>query len=191
MDKCKIIRFTRFPTPILHTYTLHDQTLTSTLSHKCLGVHLSHNLSFNTHINNIFNRANKTLGFLRRNPHKCIPDIKHIAYNTLVRPTLEYSSVVWDPCTKHNIDKLEQIKTRAARFVAHNYTYTTGITTQIKQQLNMDLLETRRHTHRLTIMYKIANNLIDIDKHEYLQAPHTNNTRNSNILNFMTYHTNT
>ncbi len=54
----------------------------------------------------------------------------------------------------------------------------------------MDLLETRRHTHRLTIMYKIANNLIDIDKHEYLQAPHTRNTRNSSIHNFMTYHTN-
>ncbi len=55
----------------------------------------------------------------------------------------------------------------------------------------MDLLETRRHTHRLTIMYKIANNLIDIDKHEYLQAPHSRNTRNSSIHNFMTYHTNT
>ncbi len=67
VDKCKIIRFTRSPTPVQYTYTLHDQPLTSTLSHKYLGVHLSHNLSFNTHINNIFNIANKILGFLRRN----------------------------------------------------------------------------------------------------------------------------
>ncbi len=49
LDKCKIIRITRSPTPSQCTYTLYDQPLTSTLSHKHIGVHLSHNLSFNTY----------------------------------------------------------------------------------------------------------------------------------------------
>ncbi len=49
-------------------------------------------------------------------------DIKHIAYNTLVRPTLEYCSTVWDPHTRRNIDRLEQINTKAARFTTNNYT---------------------------------------------------------------------
>ena len=122
---------------------------------------------------------------MSRNLHNYTPDIKHLAYNTLVRPTLEYCSAVWDPYTKQNIDKLEKINTRAARFITHNYTRTPGITTHIKNQIKMDLLETRRQAHRLTI------NLIDIDKHEYFQAAHTRNTRNSHRHKINTYHTNT
>lgn len=98
-DKCKVLRFTRSHTPIHYTYTLHNHPLTPTASHKYLGIYLSNNLSFNTHIDFIINKANRTLGFLRRNLHNCTPDIKHIAYNTLVRPTLEYCTAVWDPYT--------------------------------------------------------------------------------------------
>ena len=178
-------------TPIPFTYTLHNQPLTNTPSHKYLGITLSHNLEFDTHIHNITNRANRTLGFLRRNLHKCTPDIKHVAYNTLVRPTLEYCSAVWDPYTIDNRYKLEQINTRAARFITHNYTQTPGITSQIKKQRNMELLETRRQAHRLTIMYKITNNLIDIQEQEYLQAAHTRITRNSHNKKFLTLSTRT
>ena len=150
---------------------------------------MSNTLSFNAHIDSITNKANRTLGFLRRNLHNCTPDIKHVAYNTLVRPTLEYCSAVWDPYTSDNRYKLEQINTRAARFITHNYTQTPGITSRLKKQRNMDLLETRRQRHRLTIMYKITNNLIDIQEQEYLQAAHTLITRNSHNKKFITYQT--
>ena len=190
-DKCKLIRFTRSHTPIPFTYTLHNQPLTNTRSHKYLGITLSSNLEFDTHIHNITNKANRTLGFLRRNLHNCTPDIKHVAYNTLVRPTLEYCSAVWDPYTIDNRYKLEQINTRAARFITHNYTQTPGITSQLKKQRNMELLESRRQAHRLTIMYKITNNLIDIQEQEYLQAAHTRITRNSHNKKFITLRTRT
>ncbi|XP_069994159.1 uncharacterized protein [Penaeus vannamei] len=111
-DKCKVIHFTRS-----HTYPPHlhlTQPSLNIYSNKYLGIHLSNNFTFNTHTDFI-NKANRTLGFLRRNLHNCTPDIKHIAYNTLVRPTLEYCAAVWDPYTKHNIEKLEQVNTRAAR----------------------------------------------------------------------------
>ncbi|XP_069995830.1 uncharacterized protein [Penaeus vannamei] len=161
-DKCKVLHFTRSHSPIHYTYTLHNHPLTTTATHKYLGIHLSNNRTFNTHTDFIINKANRTLGFLRWNLHNCTPDIKHIAYNTLARPTLECCTAVWDPYTKHNIEKLEQI--------------------------NMDLLETRRQAHRLTIMYKITNNLVDINKHEYLQAAHSRNTRNSHTSKCVTYH---
>ena len=41
---------------------------------------------------------------------KSTHDIKHIAYNTLVRPTLEYYSMMWAPHTHSNIVRLEQNK---------------------------------------------------------------------------------
>ena len=190
-DKCKLLRFTRSPSPIPFTYTLHNLPLESIPSQKYLGVTLQQDLKYKKHIDSITNKANRTLGFLRRNLRHCTPDIKHVAYNTLVRPTLEYCTAVWDPYTKQDREKLERINTRAARFITHNYTRTPGITTQIKKQINMDLLETRRQTHRHTIMYKITNNLIDIRKQEYVQTAHTRATRNSHMHKYHTYTTTT
>jgi len=190
-DKCKILRFTRSHSPIQHIYTLGDTELETVQSHKYLGIHISSNLKFNTHIDAICFKANRTLGFLRRNLHGCTQDIKHLAYNTLVRPTLEYCSTVWDPYTHRNIDRLERINTKAARFITNNYTYAPGITTRIKQQINMDFLHVRRQTHRLTLMYKITNNYIDIDPHVYLHNANNQRTRNTHNQKYQIYHTNT
>ena len=38
-------------------------------------------------------------------------------FKSLVRPILEYSSSVWDPHTQRNVNKLEMVQRRAARFV--------------------------------------------------------------------------
>jgi hypothetical protein len=43
------------------------------------------------------------------------------AYTTLVRPSIEYASSVWDPYTRNNIHQLEAIQRRAARFVCNNF----------------------------------------------------------------------
>ena len=128
---------------------------------------------------------------MRRNLHNCSPNIKLLAYNALVRPTLEYCSAVWDPYTNTNIKKLEQINTKAARFITNNYSLVPGTTTLIKQQINLDSLDVRRQTHRLTLLYKISNNHIDIDKHEYLKNANLYNTRNSHTHKYQTYHANT
>jgi len=193
-DKCKIMSFTLAHTPILHNYTLHNHTLNRVHSHRYLGVYLSSDMRRNTHINNIHHTVNRTLGFLRRNLHNCTTDIKHLAFKSLVLPTLEYCAAVWDPHTQTNIQKLEQINTRAARFIANNYSITPGITTHIKQHLNIQPLENRRQAHRLHLMYKITNNHIDIPKHEYLHPSNTRNTRNtrgSHTQKYDTYHTST
>ena len=176
---------------ILHNYTLHNHTLDRVTTHKYLGIHLSADMKFNTHINNIHHTANRTLGFLRRNLHDCNSDIKLLAYKSLVLPTLEYCAAVWDPHAQNNIEKLEQINTRAARFISNNYTYTPGTATHIKQHLNMQPLATRRHAHRLHIMYKITNNHIDITKQDYLHHSNIRNTRNSHTQKYVRYQTDT
>ena len=54
---------------------------------------------------------------LIRDMGSCPRKTKERCYKTLVRPTIEYPSTVWHPCTSKNIDKLEMIQRRAARFV--------------------------------------------------------------------------
>jgi hypothetical protein len=52
--------------------------------------------------------------------------------------------------------------------------------------LEWDTLETRRKKIRLTMMYKIINNLIDIRAEEYLTKP-TRQTRSSHFLKYQQF----
>jgi hypothetical protein len=88
---------------------------------KYLGITISNNFSWNNHINNIEASANQAQGMLRRNIKKAPQHTKAMAVNTLIRPKVEYSSAVWDPYTKENIDKIERVQRRAARYVYNNY----------------------------------------------------------------------
>ena len=64
-------------------------------------------------------KANKTLGFVRRNLSECTFQVKCVAYTTLVLPRLEYSSTVWDPHLTSDVHTLEQVQRRAARYPAY------------------------------------------------------------------------
>ena len=50
-------------------------------------------------MNKLLLRENKKLGFQKRNLKINNPDIKSHTYKTLVRPTYEYCSTVWDSHT--------------------------------------------------------------------------------------------
>ena len=99
-SKCQVLHFSKFRHPVSTQYSLHNQALESVDGAKYLGVHLSKDLSWNTHVNNITSAAYKTFGFVKRN-------IRQRVYKTLVRTQLEYTSNVWSPSTKVNIDKIE------------------------------------------------------------------------------------
>jgi len=78
-------------------YKLHEQSLANVTSATYLGVTIAQDLSWNLHIKNICCKANRTLGFLRRNLKISAMKMKETAYKTLVRPIMEYASTVWDP----------------------------------------------------------------------------------------------
>ena len=86
-----------------------------------LGIDISSDLSWNCHVDRITGNANRTLGFIRRNIKTKMSGVCETAYNTLVRPQLEYASVVWDPHTDRRINKIEQIQKRAARYTVSNF----------------------------------------------------------------------
>jgi hypothetical protein len=46
--------------------------------------------------------------------------------SSMVRPTMEYASSVWDPTNRKKIENLEKVQKRAARFVFNNYTEVVG-----------------------------------------------------------------
>jgi hypothetical protein len=147
-QKCYVMHITHARSPHQYTYSLNNTILNETTTHTYLGVDLTKDLTWNTHIDRITSKANKTLGFLRRNLYSCPQNIKDMAYKTLVRPIFDYCSTVWDPHTQILINKIEAVQNRAARFVSGIYSRNTSITA-IKRDLHWEDLQTRRKVDRL------------------------------------------
>ena len=76
---------------------LQGTDLENVESIKYLGVTITSDLRWNIHVSNVCTKANRTLGFLRRNLYSFPQEIKEAAYKGLVRPVLDYGSSVWDP----------------------------------------------------------------------------------------------
>ena len=119
----------------------------------------------------VISKANRTLGFLRRNIYKCPQDIK--AYISLIRPHFEYASSVWDPFRKCHINALEMVQRKAARFATCNYTREPGTVTTILQNLGWQTLANRRKMARLFLFYKSVNGEAAVNIPPYLTKPTT------------------
>ena len=96
--KCNIMQITRKRIKkISASYTLEETFLDSVEKFKYLGITITNDLKWSTHIINICTKADMTLGFLRCNLAACPQDVIESVYKGLVRPVLEYGSPVWDP----------------------------------------------------------------------------------------------
>ena len=65
------------------------------------------------------------------------------AYVSLVRPSLEYSSAVWDPYSQELIQKVGKIQRRAVRMIHKNYDWKASVT-ELTRDIDLDMLSTRR-----------------------------------------------
>ena len=143
--KCETPRITNKIKPINHDYYIHNHKLSLAIDHipkskhekarqratnqeerlqntaKHLGVNINSKLSWNHQVDAITKKANSTVAFLRPNTSNCPRQVKAYCYQTYVRPTLEHASTVWDPTTKQNINKLEMVQRRAARYVQSDW----------------------------------------------------------------------
>ena len=128
-------------------YTLNDHILQYVGTNPYPGITLSEDLIFTAHVGNITKKGSRMLGFIQRNLKGSPLRLKELAYLTFVRSGLEYASVVWDPFLQMEIDRLEKMQRRAARFVANNYRRECGLTsTRLIESLGCDSLQERRKT---------------------------------------------
>ena len=99
VSKCKILTISNKKDPAKFKYTLNNDPLEHVNSHQYLGITINSNIRWNTHASAITTKATRTLNVIRRTPHPCNPEVKKVAYMSLVRPNLEYSSAAWNPHT--------------------------------------------------------------------------------------------
>ena len=149
---------------------------------------ISDNLSFNNHIQKICTTASHSLGFIKRNIRTKSPAIREMAYKTLVRPLVEYSSSVWSPYTQNNIHKIEMVQRRAARWTLDNYTRQASVS-EMLTHLGWRSLEQRRNNSQLCLFYKIIHGLVALDLPPYVEHPTRISHKNSHPLVYRQIHT--
>ena len=133
--KCYHLRVTKKKTPLDIQYEMLGHNLERVEHYPYLDVEISRDLSWTNHVKKVTSKANRALGFVRRNLSSCRRPVKVQMYQALVRPHLEYAATAWDPCHLKNINSLEMVQRRSARFVTGNYNHIPGTVTRILSDL--------------------------------------------------------
>ena len=146
---------------------MRNHKLEKSNSAKYLGATVASNLSWSIHIDSITSKAFGKLTFLQRNIAHCPRNTKTLADQSLIRPKLEYSVGIWDlhtlPAhTVKDINKVESVQQKAARFVTSDYGQKSSVTKMLSD-LEWPSLQQRRKDLKLTLFYKAYYNHVDID----------------------------
>ena len=130
-----------------------DMTIRAASAVKYLGITLTHNLSWSTHIDLVCNKAKHQVGLLlHRHLHSASPSCKAQVYKSFVLPNLDYCSSLWDPNHSTIIEKLESVQKLAARIVTREWhsNYSTHL-----NRLNWSRLEAIRKRQKLALCHRI------------------------------------
>ena len=153
-SKCYVMSIHRGSSHLPFLYELCNTILKSVTEEKYLGVLIADDLSWSAHRNSVITRANQKLGFLRRNLRGCPEELKKLAYISIVRSSMEYASVIWEPYRDVHCNSLEAVQRKSARWIKSNYTRKASVTHMLNS-LELDTLQERRRISRLVFLYKI------------------------------------
>lgn len=144
LEKCCVLHLgnsnPRRPYFICNAELPHDIT-----EFKDLGVFVSHDLSSSAHCEYVTKNCMKTSNLILKAFHSKNIDLLLRAFKTYVRPVLEYSSVVWNPCLLKDIDLVERVQRRFTKRLFQNKTITYKERLSL---LNLESLEELRNEAR-------------------------------------------
>ena len=166
VSKCNMLHLARQVETPCRFYSLGGDIIKSVSEATYLGVTLSNKFGsrsshWDAHITSVVASASQRLGFLRRNLRGSPYRMRELAFEALVRSTLNYCGSIWDPSVEGEIRKLEMIQNRGARWVRG----ARGVisVTALLRDLGWLSLADQRCNQRLCLFYKLLNNIIDVN----------------------------
>ena len=159
-SKCKFMLVSRKK---LHTHpnpsiSLNGSPLEFTPTFKYLGLLISSDLSWSSHIDNICSKAKRILGLLYRRfyRHSNEQTLQQL-YLSLVRPHLKYAAPVWSPHLNKYIIMLERTQQFACNMCTKIWDSSNN---ELLDRLHLPTLAQRRLYLSLCFMYRIIHGLM-------------------------------
>jgi hypothetical protein len=184
-NKCFVVNFGRSSPG--RDYKIGNKLIPNKSVFRDLGISVSSPLSFNKHVDFVVAKAYSRLGLINKvfllKTKKTILRL----FKAFVRPLLEFSSVIWNPYTARNINKIERVQKRLCRMIPdiRQMCYRKQLET-----LNIFSLETRRLRFQLISVFKIYKQTCNIRFSDFFSLVKCKRTRGHSLA-LNTKHANT
>ncbi|XP_070555062.1 uncharacterized protein [Ptychodera flava] len=150
VDKCKVMHVGS--TNPQYNYTMNNIALTPVEEEKDLGVLIHNSMKTSKHCAEAVKKANRALGFIKRNiKYKTKFNIIRL-YKSLVRPHIEYAVQFWNPHYIKDITLVEKVQRRATKLIPElcHLSYEERL-----KELKLTTLEERRMRGDLIQVFRI------------------------------------
>ena len=156
--KCKVMHIgDRNPQA---NYSLQGSEIQSVDQEEDLGIIISKDLKFTKQSIKVEKKAQKLIGYIKRQFKYRNKEIVLQLYTALVRPHLEYAVQFWAPSLQKDINRLEAVQARATKLVPtlRHFGYQRRM-----DRLNLFDLQTRRLRGQLIETFKILKGITNVD----------------------------
>ena len=185
-SKCKHQTITRKIVPLTSSYKLEDTKVTTTDCERDLGVWVSSNLTWKKQVCNQTSKANKSLGYIKRNTRFVkSTEARRMFYLALVRSHFGYATQIWAPQSIELINHLERTQRRATKYIL-NLPFSSDI--DYKSRLQSLHLLPICYWHEyldLILFFKITHGLLKTSASPVIQS--SRRTTRSNSSNTVKY----
>ena len=156
-------------------YELLGKEIESVQQEKDLGVVITNDLKSSNQCIEAVKKAQKLLGYIKRQFRTRNKETILTLYNALVRPHLEYAVQFWSPSLRKDIERLEAVQARATKLIPsiRHLGYVRRL-----ERLNLYSLEKRRLRGQLIETFKMLKGVNNID-YRHLFTFSNNQTRSN------------
>ena len=161
-SKCNILTLGRHN--LTQSFSLSNSPIAHVNSSLDLGVTIDSDLKFSQHINDIVRHAKQRSALIHRSfLSRNIPNLLR-AFQTYVRPLVEYATQIWSPHLKSNLNLLESVQRSFTKRLPglSKYTYSERLTI-----LQLQSLEHRRLILDLVLCFNIVHGYIALSFNDF------------------------
>ena len=126
------------------TFIINGKEIESKENVKLLGINIDNKLNFDDHVSKLCSRASGQLNTLFRFNNYLTPETKILAINSFIVSNFQYFPLVWHFSSEKSINKIEQVKKRALKFLLNepNLSYHELLTKAKRPTMKVDRLRT-------------------------------------------------
>ena len=165
--KCAVIKIKKDSVVDNSQFFFDNYQINEQDSIRDLGIYISSNMTWTNHISHICSKASvKSYQILKSTKTKNIWTLVHL-FTTYIRPLIEYNSPIWSPYLLKEINQIERIQRHYTKRAFQRCGIPFNGYKDRLVKVGLMSLQSRRVFLDLLFMYKLINNLIDINFRDF------------------------